>query len=143
MTRDDLNGLLNAVIPFARELMDKHAGFYPFGASLTSDGQTELIGAAGGSERPPSQEVIDILLTGLRDAAKDGRIRASAVCADVKVKLPGVGKTDAIRVTLEDRGGEALNAFLPYKVHSGDAVEYGEMTFARADPLVFQPPPKL
>jgi len=39
MAHPDLDQLLNAVLPFAQQMLSKHGEFFPFGASMTIDGE--------------------------------------------------------------------------------------------------------
>jgi hypothetical protein len=43
--QDDLDGLLNLVLPLAEDLLGKHAEFYPFGGTVSNDGEAALTGA--------------------------------------------------------------------------------------------------
>src|SRR5438034_1717468 len=47
--------LLNVVLPFAEKMLAAHGEFYPFGASMTLDGQIVQVAAYDGREHPPSQ----------------------------------------------------------------------------------------
>jgi len=49
----------------------------------------------------------------------------------------GSGKTDAIRVTLEENEGEAVNVFMPYRKRLLRGIEYGEIFASAADKSVF------
>jgi hypothetical protein len=58
-------------------------------------------GASSGGERPPSEELLDLLTESYAKRAITGDLRAAAVCADVRVPPPGSEvKTDAIQVGL-------------------------------------------
>ena len=66
-SQDDLDGLLAVTLPFAQQLLAKYGEMYPFGAAVTIDGQTRLVGDdAGLGERPASAEVRTSLLDALR-----------------------------------------------------------------------------
>ena len=58
MAHEDLNRLLNELLPFAKQMLDKHDEFYPFGGYVDAGGGIGHIGAWTGSEHPPSQEVL-------------------------------------------------------------------------------------
>ncbi len=139
MTREDRDQLLNYVIPMAKQLLAKYGEFYPFGAHVTSEGK---VGGGMGyteSERPTVQEMTDLVVGGLRDEVRRKTVRATAVYVNVTIELPDIGRTDAIRITLEDADQEALNAVLPYSILSPGHVDYRELMFGRARPLVFSP----
>jgi len=106
--QDDLDGLLNAVLPFAEQTISKYGDMYPFGAAVTSDGQLKMLVAdAGGGERPASQDVLDGLYAGARQSKDEHR--AVAFAADVKAN-----GSDAVRVELEHREGTTLVLLVPY-----------------------------
>src|SRR5687767_14960513 len=116
MAREDLDNLLSACIPFAQQMLAKHGTFFPFGSTMAPNGEISL--ASGYDHKPDitAEEVLKLLLDGFRAHARTGEYKAIAYCVDVRVDASdGSGKTDAIRVTLEENGGEAVNVFLPYR----------------------------
>jgi hypothetical protein len=126
MAHPDLDRLLNAVLPFAQEMLAKHGEFFPFGASIASDGEIVCHGAYNGEEHPPSQELIDLLTQAFRQQAASGQIRAAALCYDVRTTPPGhVEKMDAICVSAEHENGESADVFLPYKKGWFGKISYG------------------
>ena len=118
----DLDGLLNAALPFAQQMLDKNGEFYPFGASVALDGKHAMVAAEPGQgEHPKSDEVLALLLDGIR--AQRQELRAVALAADVRVD-----GGDAVRVELEHRDGHALAVLLPYKKKRlGRGIEYGAL----------------
>ncbi len=79
--QDDLDGLVNATLPFAQQMLEGHGEFFPFAAAVTSDGTIELVGTdPGADDRPASTEVLNQLVGGLRDRV--GNLRAAALVAD-------------------------------------------------------------
>ncbi len=140
MSQEDRDDLLNLVIPFAQRLLAKYGEFFPFGAIVTTHGKKGLTQGYEGSERPPPKEVIDLTLSGMQHEAKTGKIRAAALCVNVRIAPPGLDETDAIRVTLEDVDGEAVNCFLPYVLRGNAEITYGELVAGRANPLIFVSP---
>jgi hypothetical protein len=105
----DLDGLLNAVLPFAEQQLARYGEFFPFGAAISEDGQIALLsGDPGLGERPQSQAVLDLLYQGARDPVSD--YRAAAFAADVRAD-----GSDAVRVELEHREGSVLVVLVPYQ----------------------------
>jgi hypothetical protein len=128
MAREDLDNLLSACIPFAQQMLAKHGTFFPFGATMSQTGEISL--AAGYDDKPgiEAQEIADLTLDGFRAGSRTGDYKAVALCVDVRVDAPdGSGKTDAIRVTLEENGGEAVNVFMPYRKRMLRGITYGEI----------------
>ena len=130
--QDDLDGLLSATLPLAQQMLSKNGEFYPFGATVSADGQTRLLaGDPGQGEQPASADVISLLVGGLRQHRDD--LRAVAICFDVR--LPD---SDAVRVELEHRDGHAIAVFLPYKKKRlGRGVDYHDLRGATANKQVW------
>jgi hypothetical protein len=138
MAHADLDALLNAVIPFAQQMLSAHGEFYPVGASMNSAGQIALASPASETEHPPSQDIIDGLVAHFRGEASNGRIRACIVCYDGRVTPPGhTGNSDAICAWLEHECGESIALFLPYHRGVPGTVEYGDLFASRMDSRVF------
>jgi len=138
MAHPDLEELLNALIPFAQEMLAKNGEFYPFGASI--DAQGEVIGQAAdtGEEQPDSNDVIAMLVAGMREEAKRGEIRAAGICYDARVVPPGkTEKTDAIACRLEHASGEAFVTFVPYRKGFTGRYKYDELFASEGDQAVF------
>lgn len=136
--RPDLDALLNLLLPHAQDLVRKYGEFYPFGAMMTAEGEATLQAAYDGDEHPSSQDLIDLLVAGMRQAAQAGRIRASAVCLDTRVVPPGQGnKIDAICVRIEHHTGEAAAAYLPYRKGFLGRIRFGELFADRGEREVF------
>lgn len=116
--QDDLDGLLNLALRFARQMLDKRGEFYQFGAAMSTGGEARLLG--GDPSRDASTAVLPVLLDGLRHDRAD--FRAVAICS--YVRLPD---SDAVRVELEHQEGQAVHFVVPYnKKRTSRGVEYGE-----------------
>lgn len=115
MAHPDLDTLLNALIPFAQQKLAEDGEFYPFAASVTTEGEVQAIAFDLEDDFPTSDVVIEMLTEGIREAASQGEIRAAAICCDVRVVPPGqTEKVDAICVGLEHIAGESLSVMLTY-----------------------------
>jgi hypothetical protein len=130
--QEDLDALLELTLPFAQQQLAEHGEFFPFAAAVGADGTPRLIAADPGlGERPTSRDVLDQLVGGLREQAGD--IRAAALVADVRV-----GESDAARVELEHRDGQAICVLLPYKRRRlRRGVDYGELGAAPGQPRIW------
>jgi hypothetical protein len=99
--QDDLDGLLNAALPFATQQLDSQGEFFPFGVVLSDAGETRMVaGDAAEGDHRASAAVRSTIVEGLR-SGRD-QFRAIALAADVR--LAG---GDAVRVELEHREGQA------------------------------------
>src|SRR5262245_56902618 len=138
MSRPDLDELLNALFPFAQQMLQKRGAFYPFGASMGIDGQVVSVAGYSGTEHPEAQEMIDFLTVSLRQEAASGQIKAAGICIDARTIPPGqTEKTDAILARLEHRDGEAIEVLLPYRKGLLGKVKYGEIFATAGTPRVF------
>ena len=121
--------LLNALVPFAQQQLDKYGEFVPFAAMMTLDGEGHL-GMAGESDKDGialSQESIDRIVLAHKKEAEKGNLIASAICFDTKVSKDGEGKQDAICVAIEEKDGKSVNIFIPYKKNIFGKIKYGEL----------------
>jgi hypothetical protein len=138
MGHPDLEELLNALVPFAQQMLSKHGEFYPFGASMNPDGEVAANAADTGDEHPDSQELIVMMMEAFRREAAAGGIRAAGICVDVRTIPPGeTEKTDAIKVGLEHQSGEAVDVFIPYEKGFLGKLKYGGLFAAARTPEFF------
>jgi predicted methyltransferase MtxX (methanogen marker protein 4) len=138
--RDELDALLNAVLPFAEQMLRQHGDFYPFGATIGRDGKISLVQADVGDEEeiPDSPELVHILYEGLRDQAVRGEIRGGAVCTNVAIRLhESDEETDVVRVSLDHAKHEPLDVLQPYAIERNGDVVFGVTVAVAADPRVF------
>jgi hypothetical protein len=133
--QDDLDGLLDAVLPFAEKMLGKRGGFLPYAAKVSLDGRIELVAAYDGTERPQSADLLDLLYSGTR--AKAEAARAAAFVSDVR--LDGPAPNDGIRVELEHREGVALTVVLPYRL-TGNGVEYSDLAASPGQRRIWSDP---
>jgi hypothetical protein len=138
MAHADLEELLNALLPFAQEMLAKHGEFYPFGASIDAAGEITAQAAELGEENPDSHEVIDMLIAGMRAEAQRGEIRAAGICYDSRVVPPGkTEKTDAIACRLEHENGEAVQTFVPYRKGLLGRYKYDDLIASEGERAIF------
>ncbi len=136
MAHPDMDTLLDEGLQVAIHFLEKYGEFFPFGVTMASDGRIAHTQGYTEDERPPSQEVIDLLLRGFQSGAASGDYKSTALISDVRVSLDGTAKTDAISVTVEHREDQPVTCLLPYtKTDAG--YEFGELIAQRADSNVF------
>jgi hypothetical protein len=130
--REEMDMLLDALLRFAQQMLEKHGEFHPFAAALDSAGELQLVAADSGEEQLDSSEVIELLYEGLTRQAVAGEIRAGGVCVDVRVTPPDSSeKTDAISVAIEHANSDPVEVFLPYATRRFGGARYGAL-FAQA-----------
>ena len=130
--QDDLDGLLNDVLPFAQQQLDKNGAFFPYGMVIGASGYSRMIAAdLGNGEQPACVDVLALLVDGLR--RDRDQLRAVALVSDVRT-----ADSDAVRVELEHREGAAMAVLLPYiKKRFRRGVEYGSLAGVTASPIVW------
>ena len=129
--KDESQLLLNEVLPFAEQMLREHGEFYPYGGFMKLDGSIAHVGASDlDTDRPKSQDLIQILRNSFQDMAQANQCKAVALVFDVRVTIPDSGlKSDAIQVCLEHKDGYSAQVFFPYQINNDDVV-YGD-TFAQ------------
>ena len=138
MAHPDLEVLLNALLPFAEDMLAKHGEFYPYGATLGTDGEVSQIAGHTGDDRPLSQPLIELMMQGCRQQAAAGAIKAAGICCDIRTIPPGQkDKTDAICVSLEHQSGEAVDVILPYKKGWFGKMTYGDLFAVKRQRTIF------
>jgi hypothetical protein len=132
----DSNALLNAVLPFAQQMLAKHGEFLPFGATMNRDGEVALSASMPASEN--EQEVLAMLVSAHRQRAGEGAIKGSAICYNARVSMAGRSeKQDAICVELEHVSERCAQLFVPYQKRLLRGFRYGELFGSFLEPKVF------
>lgn len=134
--QDELDLLVDAVVPFAQEMLAEHGEFYPYAALVDGSGALELVAAETEDDYPDSAAVLTLLLDQL--AGRASALRATAVVAAGRVETG-----DVIRVQHGHRTGPALTVLIPYTgggAAGGAPVELGE-PWAVAGPTQVWPAP--
>lgn len=129
--------LMNAVLPFAEQMLKKDGEFFPYGGALKSTGKIASIAGYDGRERPPSTDVINLLKQGFVAGAKSGEFKATALVYDVRVVVPSSGKkSDAIAVALNHRSNYSVIVYYPYELKMG-VLTYGEVFAQKGESDIF------
>ncbi|WP_374527338.1 hypothetical protein [Novosphingobium sp.] len=112
---------MNEAMPFAEQLLVQYGEFFPFARAFDREGQVLSIAAYVESERPPSNELIELLASGLRQGAAEGKYCTTALIYDVRVTPPSTSAmTDAVAAELEDHSGYAVTVYFPYTLEDGE-----------------------
>jgi hypothetical protein len=135
---DEIQELLNFLLPYAEQMLNEHGEFYPYAAALDSDGELNAVEADVDDDDSP--DVGDVLLAlheGLRERAADGAIRATGIAADVTLTDPDSGETtDAVQVELDHAEADAVDVFVPYETEP-EGIKFGELVAAEGREPVF------
>ncbi len=137
---EDFDPLLDTLIRFAKQCLEKQGAFLPFGVAMLADRTISHVAGHTGEERPGAPRVLQSLEGALRTmAAKDG-LKAVGICVDIRfASSPDEPKADAIQVFLEHREGNVVNVLLPYRKITPGRVSYSKLMVVRAEPKIFIP----
>ena len=116
MAHPQVDALLNTLLPFAQKMLSTYGGFNPFGATMSSHGEIQQVGAkVEGNDYPPAQDLIDLLTETFKRQAAEGRLRAAGICYDALTVPPGeTQKKDAVCCGLEHCVAGTVDVFIPY-----------------------------
>jgi hypothetical protein len=137
--RQDGEELLNFLVPLAFSRLEADGELVPFGAIVLTEGGVEPVEAAPGTAvtKEPN-EVFSSILESIRGDAESGKFRSAGLCADVHlVNEEDETRTDAVRVYLERRDGEAMNVFLPYETGPDGGFVRGQIFAVEAQAKLF------
>lgn len=135
--REELDALLDVVLPFAQDMLRKRGEFHPFGATMAASGQVNL--AAAAAESANSQSLIDMLVAGMRQQAASGAIRASGICYDARLTDSRTGTvSDAIAVSLEHVAGDTVLVHMPYSKGRLSGWKFGDLTAGPGERRIFE-----
>ncbi|MGA2556033.1 MAG: hypothetical protein ABSG04_07140 [Verrucomicrobiota bacterium] len=105
---------------------------------MTKAGKIVAHAAYDGTERPPSQQLIDMMTQAFRQQAAAGQIRAAGICYDVRTIPPGqTEKIDAICASLEHESGQFVDVYLPYKKGWFGKARHGQIFAGKRDAPFF------
>lgn len=128
MAVPEFDHLLSFCIEYAKRRLEKQGAYYPFGASIKSDGSGSADGVPRqGSMQPTMQAVLDAYMALYQQRAKEGAIRAAAICWDGNLTLDDGKQIDAIAIVLEHMSKESIFVYLPYQKSESGEYSFGEL----------------
>jgi hypothetical protein len=134
---EEIQDVLNFLLPFAERMLTEHGEFYPYAATMSVDGEVTAVSTERGDEDPDVSDLLVELHAHLREQAAEGSIRASGIAADVTLTDPDSGETtDAVQVELDHAEGDAVDVYVPYE-SAGEGVKFGELVAAEGREPVF------
>ena len=137
MSREDLEIVLNALVPLAQRELKEHGSFPPMAAALDDKGELE-VQIPGPGEGGETDELLALLVDSLRKGLAADGYRTVGWCVEVEAERPGGEEpVDAIAVHLESPT-ETLMAFVPFVLGEDGDVAYSDTFFGAADPVVFE-----
>jgi hypothetical protein len=137
--QEEIQALLNFLLPFAEEELNRHGEFFPYAAAVGADGEVGAVGADLGTDEPDVAELLVALHAQLGEEAAEGAIRASGIAADVTLTDPDSGETtDAVQLELDHADAEPVDIYVPYE-SAPEGVKFGELVAAEGRQPVFGP----
>src|SRR3954471_21798016 len=134
--REEIEQILNYLLPFAERMLSSHGEFYPYAATMDAGGEVQAVSAAA-DEQPDVSELLVALHAELREQASRGAIRASGIAADVTLTDPDSGETkDAVQLELDHADTDAVDVYVPYSA-GNEGVECGELVAAPGQAPIF------
>ena len=125
--RAEAEELMDEVLPFAQQMLERHSEFIPYGGAMKPNGEIVSVAGYDGDEYPASQDIINLLKGAFRAAGKSGEYKATAIVFGVRVVPPGSEETtDAIAVELDHKENYSVVVLFPYQLING-AVEFGQV----------------
>lgn len=136
---EEIQKLLDYLLPFAEQMLTRDGEFYPYAAAVDTAGSIEAVGPAVETDDPDVSDILVALHADLREQAAEGVIRASGIAADVTLTDPDSGETtDAVQVELDHAEGDAVDVYVPYE-REDEGVKFGELVAAEGREPVFSP----
>ena len=121
--KQDVELLMNEWVVFGKNMLAEHGEFFPYGAAMKPDGEIVSLAVDTGDERPPSQEIIDVLIRIFQDGAQEGQYKATALFYDVRIPIQDSDdKTDAIAVALDHVDNYSVTVFFPYRIENSEPI---------------------
>ena len=105
-----IDPLLSAAIRRAKRLLEMHGDFYPFGIAEYPNGKMGDYSARDTTK----QDMIDLLVFGLSESAKQGEIVGVVVVVSGDLKIDGV-PADGFVVQLERINSEPTDYYVVYE----------------------------
>lgn len=126
MNRDELQQLVDHCLSFAESLLVKHGEFFPFAASVNSQGEFKSVGTYDNNDQPLSETVIHELRRLLDIESSTNIIRGYSIAYDCSAtKNPESEKVDAVAIEAYPVNGQRLTYYYPYVIN-GNLIEFGE-----------------
>jgi hypothetical protein len=142
-TPEQLHELLKYCMDFGRTMLEDSGDFYPFGATIRTDGQVTAAGGYDGTERPTPTDIYRLLSDAFSKQVTEGSILAAALAANVNIpKEYSPPVSDGLRVQLEG-SGYSRYIYVPYRTakrglfRKGHSTQFFEPFAVEVNPVWF------
>lgn len=136
--KTELESLVREMLPVAKEALEEHGTFPPFGGALLPDGKIERINPNNVEEKAPAERLVEWLEERLRGGASSGGFQATVAIVNVQVRRRHGGMRDAVQVKLDHRGGASLELFFPYQMKRPGVATFGRAFSREGDRQIFE-----
>ena len=136
--KEQAEKLLDELMPFAEEMLNKHGEFFPFAGVMSPDGGFNHVAGYDGEEQPPANRIRELIEGGLREKATRNECDLAVIVVNVNLIDQENGEqVDAIQAGIEHRAGYFVDVFFPYSIIEGQ-VQYGEAQAQMREPIFFE-----
>ena len=125
--KQECEELMNQIISFSEEMLNKYGEFYPYGSVMNNDQSIRPVAYYDGNDQPQSQDVINNLTKIYKEYAQKKEIRASAIIWNAKMKSPVTNEMiDVVIVSIEHKEKYSVQVVFPYTITNGK-VSWGDV----------------
>lgn len=136
--QNEYNDLLDALLPFGQQMLNKHGEFYPYSAIVDRAGIVVLLANQIEEKHPNASEVLDSLLRVIREQVKKEDCRAAGVCVNVSIIDPRTNrKCEALQFIFEHSEGESLDIYFPFQKRLFRGVNFEKPFSQASEPKIF------
>lgn len=135
--KPEIGIIADHLFSLSEQLLRKHGNFLPHAAVLAEDGEVKIVAAAPPNDPTSSAEVLPLLHDGLRQQAREIRLKAIGVAENVTVALDGQRPTQAIKVLFEHKRGLTVALYLPFEKKLFRGYALGSIFSLEASPEVY------
>ena len=89
--KSECEQLMNSALPMAKQMLQEHGEFFPFGLALNAEGKVVAVAPYDRREHPTSEDLIRQLKHVLGAQAKAGEFRATALIYDARLQTSAQG----------------------------------------------------
>jgi hypothetical protein len=111
--------------------------FAPFGAGITAAGERTHVHIDPEMNVPTAQDYIAMIVAAFQRDSLERDLRCAGLAFDGQVRLASGDAAPAVCMHIEVRGGESLEAFVPYVREAPGRVTFFDPIFAPTDSEIF------
>jgi hypothetical protein len=126
--QDEMDVLLNFLLPYARDQLEQNGDFVPTGATLSEAGTVSAVNAGTDDPRASTDVAVASLTEAIRREAETGPVRACGIVDAARVPRPGMPEmTDAIRVRIDHTAADPVHVFMPFRKRRMRGYEFDQL----------------